>query len=353
MPKTETVGLKIGASRIAAARVAVNGGARLLQVEEATLAPGVVARGEVQDVGGLSDALKRFFAVHKLPHRAVRLGVASNRIGVRTIEVTGVSTREQLSNAVLFRAQEDLPIPINEAVLDYQVVSERVTDGETTKRVLLAVAYRDLVESFAAACSTAGIRLVGVDLEAFALLRALVSPPGLGSPGEDPGAIVAVAIGSERTTIAVSEGYACEYARVIEWGGAVLTKAITEALNIEFAHAERLKLDLSLVDGGVPDGATEAAAAATRAAIEAGVQSFAREIVSTLHYYQSQDGSLAIREVLLAGGGARLDGLAPMLERLMGVPVRIGDPTTRLDQAGALSADQPGMAVPIGLGMGR
>jgi polyphosphate glucokinase len=104
--------------------------------------------------------------IDKLPRKAVRLGVASNRIGVRTIEVTGTSTREELSNAVLFRAQEDLPIPINEAVLDYQVVSERVKDGETTKRVLVAVAYRDLVESFATACSTAGIRLVGVDLEA-------------------------------------------------------------------------------------------------------------------------------------------------------------------------------------------
>jgi type IV pilus assembly protein PilM len=98
----------------------------------------------------------------------VRLGISNNRIGVRMFEIGGIDDTKQLSNAIRYRAQEVLPIPLEEAVLDYHILGE-YTDGEghTKHRVLLVVAYRDLVERYTAACKKAGIRLAGIDLEAF------------------------------------------------------------------------------------------------------------------------------------------------------------------------------------------
>src|SRR5207247_5881414 len=120
----------------------------------------------------ISTALKDFFTKHKLPRRGVRLGIANNRIGVRTFDVDGIEDPKQLANAVRFRAQEALPIPIDEAVLDYQVLGEGVTEeGEPTRRILLVVAYRELIDRYVDACKKAGITLAGIDLEAFALLR--------------------------------------------------------------------------------------------------------------------------------------------------------------------------------------
>ena len=114
-----------------------------------------------------------------MPKNNVRLGIASNRIGVRTFDIEGVDDAKQLDNAVRFRAQETLPIPIDDAVLDYQILNHtKRENGEDTKRVLLVVAYRDLVDHYVGACRNAGIDLVGIDLEAFALLRAM------GAPGE-------------------------------------------------------------------------------------------------------------------------------------------------------------------------
>src|SRR5947207_373727 len=110
----------------------------------------------------------------KLPRQGVRLGIASNRIGVRIFEIGGIEDPKQLENAIRFRAQETLPIPLEEAVLDWHILGETVgEDGEAKQRVLLVVAYRDLVDRYVAACKKAGIRLAGIDLEAFALLRAL------------------------------------------------------------------------------------------------------------------------------------------------------------------------------------
>ena len=81
----------------------------------------------------------------------------------------GIEDAKQLANAVRFRAQEALPIPIDEAVLDYQVLGEGVTEeGEPTRRILLVVAYRELIDRYVDACKKAGITLAGIDLEASA-----------------------------------------------------------------------------------------------------------------------------------------------------------------------------------------
>jgi type IV pilus assembly protein PilM len=346
----QVVGLKIGASQLTAACVETNGSAKLVQIAREPIPRGIVLGGEVRDVVALGNELKAFFRKHKLPRRAVRVGIANNRIGVRTIELNGIDDPKQLANAVRFRAQEALPIPVDQAALDFQVLAESVEDGVAKKRVLLVVAYRELVDSYALACRQAGLRLVGIDLEAFALLRALTPPVAL--PGERS-ALVAVAIGAERTTLAVSDGYACEFARVIEWGGTSLTVALSRALDIEVEAAEILKTRISLDGNTVPEGFTPEQATKARDALIAALQGFSREVVSSLQFYQSQPDSLGIREVVLAGGTAMLQGLAPTLSGLVGVTVRVGDPLVGVSVGKKLRGGAPdaSLAVPIGLGM--
>jgi type IV pilus assembly protein PilM len=350
----EIVGLKIGASKVAAARVSVNGSGRLLQVASAPLAPGIVSGGEVKDPEALGEALKTFFAAHKLPRRAVRVGVASNRVGVRTIDVTGIDDPKQLTNAVRFRAQEALPIPIHEAVLDYQVLGEsRDPEGQLVRKVLFVVAYRDLVEGYAVACRRAGLKLVGVDLEAFALLRAL-TPLGAADDGSERAALVAVSIGAERSTLAVTDGTTCEFTRVLDWGGDALTGMIARQLNVEVDEAERIKRAVALDVHETPEGLTDEQAARARDALNAGLQSLARELVSSLQFYQNQPGSLGIREVVIAGGTARLSGLAAALQRMVAVAVTVGDPLVNLARGRKLQGGDPdpSHAIAIGLGLG-
>jgi Tfp pilus assembly PilM family ATPase len=83
------------------------------------------------------------------------------------------------------------------------------------------------------------------------------------------------------------------------------------------------------------------------------VQSFARELVSSLQFYQNQPGSLGIGEIVLTGGTTHLPGIADELQRLIGVRVRIGDPLARLKVAKRVAeTDQLGsLAVAIGLGI--
>jgi type IV pilus assembly protein PilM len=351
-PGKRVVGLKIGASQLAAARVANNGHAELLQVAREPLEPGVVVGGELRDPDALADALKAFFRKHNLPKRGIRLGIANNRIGVRTLEIVGIVDPKQLANAIRFRAQEALPIPVEEAVLDYQILSQSQTEaGERVCRVLLVVAYRELVDRYVAACRKAGVGVAGIDLEAFALLRSLEPPRAEDAPAE--AALVAVAIGSDRSTFAVSNGRVCEFTRVLEWGGEALDAAVAQALDLTPREAEPIKRSLSLAVGPAPEGLTEEQAMAARDAMRRQVQSFARELVSSLQFYQGQPGSLGIGEIVLTGGTAHLDGLAEDLQRLIGVRVRLGDPLGRVKVGKRLRPPDPvgSLAVAIGLGI--
>ena len=346
------VGLKIGASQLAAATVSNNGHAEVLQLARETLEPGIVSNGELREPELLAEALKTFFKQHKLPKRGVRLGIATNRIGVRTLEIAGIEDAKQLANAIRFRAQEALPIPIDEAVLDYQILSvDKNDEGETTRRILLVLAYRDLIDRYVAACKKAGIQLAGIDLEAFALLRAVAAPREEGTPAQ--AALVAVTVGHDRTTFAVSDGRTCEFTRVLDWGGHTLNVGLARALDMAPSEVDDYKRGLSLHGTEIPAGLTEQQAAKAREALNRQVQSFARELVSSLQFYQGQPGSLGIGEIVLTGGTAHLDGFAEELGRLIGVRVRVGDPLVRVKIAKKVrEPEQLGsLAVAIGLGI--
>ena len=325
----------------------------MLQTAREPLAPGIVVGGELRDPDALAEALKEFFAKYGLPKKGVRLGLANNRIGVRTFEIAGVEDQKQLANAIRFRAQETLPIPIDEAVLDYHVLGEGVgEDGQPTKRVLLVVAYRELIDRYVDACKKAGITLVGIDLEAFALLRALQAPQeGVGT--DATAALVVVAIGHDRSTFAVSDGRVCEFTRVLDWGGGTLDVAIARELDSTPSEAEPFKRELSLAVENVPEGLTAEQAATAREAVRRQLQGFARELVSSLQFYQNQPGSLGIGEIVITGGTAHLQGLGDELQKLIGVRVTVGDPLTRVKLGKKLKeTEQVGsLAVAIGLGI--
>ena len=162
-----------------------------------------------------------------------------------------------------------------------------------------------------------------------------------------------MAIGHERSTFAVSDGRVCEFTRVLEWGGAALNVAIARALNAAPSEVEDVKHALSLTSGALPDGLDPDQAKRAMDAVRKAIQTFARELVSSLQYYQNQPGSLGIAEIVLSGGTAHLPGLAAELEALIGVRVRVGDPLARMKVSKRVGEPpQVGsLAVAIGLGI--
>jgi type IV pilus assembly protein PilM len=348
------VGLKVGASQLSAAVVAEREGrSELVALARTPLEPGVVVDGEVRDAGALTQALRKFFADNHLPTRDVRIGLASNRIGVRTFDITGVDDSERFDNAVRFKAHEVLPVAVHESVLDYRVLSESSTEaGEAVKKVLLVVAPRDQVEPYVDVCSDAGLRLAGADLEALGLLRAFIDPRGRYEALPSDRATVVIAIGHESSTLLVAGGGVCEFTRVFDWGGAALADALVQELGVSHTEAVRVLHQLSLSGTSKVEGLDEETRARALEAVRLRLTPFARELVASLQFYQTQPDSLGIGEIVITGGTSHLGGLADALNQIIGVPVRVGDPlgrvTVRTDVR-ELQEQVGSLAVAIGL----
>ncbi|MEX0992362.1 MAG: pilus assembly protein PilM [Solirubrobacterales bacterium] len=178
------VGLDIEPGFVAAAEFSNNGSPTLNRAATSELMPGLFNEGEVTDVDGLSNQLRAFFRDNNLP-KVVRLGVASQKIVVRVIELPDIEGEQELEAAVRFQAQEELPMPLEQAVLAHRVL-EKFNDGETARmRVLMVAARRETIEHLLTAARKAGLDPQLVDLSAFAIVRALYVPPHKVVPLDD------------------------------------------------------------------------------------------------------------------------------------------------------------------------
>jgi len=263
------------------------------------------------------------------------------------LDVDGIEDEKQLANAVTFRAHEALSIPMEQAVMDYHVVgSKQLNGGGVSHRVILAAAYREPIDHFAAAFDAAEIQLDAIDVEAFALLRAVA--PKAAPSDSDRTAVVALALGHDRTTLAISDGQVCDFTRVLEWGGSRLDAAIARELGVTAEEAAELKLGLSLSND-------DPAMGLARNAVKHELTTLARELVASLQFYQAQPDSLALAEILVTGGTTRLPGFVEELERLVRARVRLADPLSAVQADANLSArnDLASLAIAIGLGVER
>ena len=352
----QVVGLKIGASQIAAAVVVeTDAGHELVELARRPLAAGIVVDGEIRDMDALSNALKAFFEEEKLPKKDVRIGLASNRIGVRTFDIVGIDDEAQFDNAVRFKAHEVLPVAVHESVLDYRVLEERPERGR--RAVPARAARRRSARPGRAVCRG---RPQGGDQARGHRPRGARAPAGVrrseavrGARGRRYGhrrrldrARVLDAARLRRRI--------CEFTRVFDWGGSALEDAIATSLEVHPAEAATILRHLSLSGPGRQfDALDEAARARALDAVRLRLTPFARELVSSLQFYQTQNESLGIGGIVITGGTSHLEGLADALHQMIGVNVSVGDPLARVVTAGdfdpAIEASIGSMAVPIGL----
>jgi type IV pilus assembly protein PilM len=303
----------------------------------------VVREGEVLDVDGAAEALRELVGSAKVGAKKVWLGVANQRVVVRQIDLPWVEPKE-LHASLRYQVQEHIPIPVEEAELDVHLVEQYVNDaGERMQRLLLVAAHRDMVTAHVDVATRAGLKPIGVDLNPFAVLRAMGETALL-----DRGSQVLIDIGAGVTNIVVHEGGLPTFVRILVMGGDSLTEALSSGLSIDREEAEELKRTLALgSNGDVPSRIAEEQAG-----------QFVDEIRSSLDYYQAQTGASELSGVVLSGGGATLGGLEKRLEAMLRLPVEVGNPFDRWEAKDTVYGPEdlrrvgPSLTTAVGLALG-
>ncbi|MGZ4638757.1 MAG: type IV pilus biogenesis protein PilM, partial [Actinomycetes bacterium] len=131
------VGLDIGTSGVRAAELTLGkAGATLERFGQVALPPGAVRDGEVVDASAVADAVKQLWAQAKFSTKKVVVGVANQKVVVRQVDLPWLPTNE-LKKSLPFQVQDFIPMPVEQAILDFHPLEELTGDnGARMLRVL-------------------------------------------------------------------------------------------------------------------------------------------------------------------------------------------------------------------------
>ncbi|MGE0026288.1 MAG: type IV pilus assembly protein PilM [Thermoleophilia bacterium] len=347
------VALDIGSSAIAGVELkTARERVTLAKAAVEPLPPGLVHDGEIVRPDELAAEIKRLWKTARFSGKRVRLGVANQRVVVRTIELPALDDERERRAAVEFEAAEQIPIPPDQTVVDSQPVLRFSNDAGDRERHVVVAAHRDMVEGLVSTVRQAGLQPVGIDLEAFAILRALLPPPMVIDEGSaDTQAQAVCHVGAEVTNMIVAVDRRCHFTRLVGFGGSHLTKAVADRTGLPAEEAEAVKTACGLLgeplDGWDPDTVAE-----VRHALALGARPLVREISRSLDYYRSQSFARPVEKLVISGGTALCTGIDRYLQQGLGIPVEIGDPRQQLDDPGDLSPDVAARAaVALGLAL--
>ena len=243
-PSRPVVGLDIEPGQVVAATVRIDGALRIDRAVGFPVDPAVMRDGEVSDVEALTAALSSLFAQTGFDRR-VRIGIANQRIVVRRLELPATLGADELEVAVRFKAQDEVPMPLDTAVMDYHVVGVAETPNGPRQIVVVVAARREMVDRVVAAARGAGLRVEGVDLSAFAMVRALYPGP---RAAEEPVVYLGV---SGLTNLAIADGTDVQFTRVLGGGIEEIVAEVAQRCAVPIADARALVGRAELDDPGL------------------------------------------------------------------------------------------------------
>src|SRR5271170_5344467 len=249
--RADVVGLDIQPGFVAAVKASVNGSIVATRATCLPLASDTVREGEVVDADALSGVLRELFSGSRLNKR-VRVGIANQRTVMRTLELPPVTDHKELAAAVQFQAQDQVPMPLNNAVLDFHPMGVVDTPSGPRQHVVLVAAQRDMVEHLLSAVRGAGLQPEGIDLSAFALIRSLYRPEPQ-SDSEQLGRVVYLNVDG-LTNLAIAEGSICRFTRVVGGGLEGMAAELAERRSMPLTDARAI---LAAVDLTVPVAVAE------------------------------------------------------------------------------------------------
>jgi type IV pilus assembly protein PilM len=269
-----------------------------------------------------------------------------------------IENDSELETAIRFQAPDHVPMPLEQAVLDWQVIARGVGEGKRQMDVVVVAARREMVAALVEALRAGGLKPVGIDLAAFAMIRALAGElqPSAGEGAEAPteplageaeapteplvaidGAAAAGPDGftparlycnlGDVTNLAVAKGSSCLFTRVSSFGVEGIAQRLAERRGLTLEHARQW---LSHTGLGRPTESIEGdpeIVAASREALAEGVSKLADELRLSFEFYGAQEGAVAIEEIVACGPGTTIEGLVDRLQRELGHPFRVGRPS--------------------------
>jgi type IV pilus assembly protein PilM len=335
-----SVGLDIGSKSIKVAELNREGKGFSLRSAGAVGYSGPTVDANLTDekaMADLAEVIKKLFRDAKINSKDVSISLPETQVFTRVMQFP-LLTDSEIASAVKWEAEEYIPIPIKDAIIEHQIIDRLENASPPQVLVLLVAVLRSLVENYIAICNKAGLNVVGVETELISIVRSLAPV--------DKAALV-VDFGARSTDIAITKNGQLYFSRSVPTAGDAFTRAVAQSLGVNVQQAEEYKRTYGLSENQLEGKVGRALAPIFKVV--------AGEIKKAIHYYQLNIKGETPTLVVISGGTAGLPGAAPMLTNLLGIEVTIGTPfaKVKVDVAAAqnLANYAPLYSAAVGLAM--
>jgi len=300
---------------------------------EEKISAGIIREGEVKDEKKLAQIIKESIKKVKgreLKTKYVIASLPEEKAFLQVIQMPKMS-EEDLKSAVIYEAENYIPLPIEQVYLDSQIIPP-VYDHLDHFDVLIAVLPKKTVDPYLSSLKSAGLQPLAFEIESQAIARSLIKDEVTTQP------VLLIDLGATRTSFIIFSGHSLRFTSSIPVSSEGFTEIISKNLGVSLAKAEELKIKYGLGEEirlkikkekvDIKKEGEEIFEAILPALID-----LVQQIKRHLDYYQTHishehlppDGK-GVSKILLCGGGANLKGLPELLSLELKLPVELGNP---------------------------
>ena len=281
--------------------------------------------------------IKKLHAEAGVSEKNVTLSIPEPQVFTRTIRFP-LLTDAEIASAVKWEAEQYIPIPVAEAIIQHTVLARDEKSSPPEVLVLLVAAPRTVIEKYTKIISLAGLVPVAVETELMAVTRAL-------APVDKT--VIVLDFGANSTNIAIAKNGLLSFSRSIPIAGEAFTRAVSQGLGVTAMQAEEYKktygLSQSQLEGKV------------KTALDPVLRLVVDEIKKAINYYQTEEKGEVPGMVMVSGGTSGMPDIIARLTSLIGMEVVIASPFAKLamdpETAKKLAPYGPLYSVAVGLAL--
>ena len=264
---------------------------------------------ELAALGGIIKKLHKEAGISK---KDINISLPESQVFTRTIRFP-LLTDQEIASAVKWEAEQYIPIPVTEAVVQHKIIERYEKSNPPKVNVLLVAAPETVVDKYTRVVRSAGLNTMAVETELMSLVRALAP---------EKQTMLILDFGSSSTDIAIAKDGNLVFSRSIPTAGDAFTRAVSRNLGVDAKQAEEYKKSYGLSD--------KLLEGKVRTALKPVIDSVVGEVKKSIHFYQSEEKGEAPNSIILSGGSAGMQGLVSYLTQALNMEVVMGNPFSKV-----------------------
>lgn len=305
------IGIDFGSSSIKA--VAISKGRGTYQIDAVAEAPvpkGLIVDSHFENVDKLAQIIKQLRKNFPASYKNVAMAVSGADVITKVISMNADLNELELESQVEMEAENNIPFPLDEIFLDFEVICPNATD-KSLNDILLSAARKETVISQVDCVEEAGLIAKVVDVASHAQSRACEF---LFDRADYDKGIAIVDIGASQMMLNIVHQGNVIFSRSKNHGGAICTQMMADHYSMKFVEAEKAKIDHEWpIDCDVD-------------VIAPFVNMTVNHLRFDLRMFTNAPNNIQVEKVILIGGCQLMPGLVTQLEEELELDVEVANP---------------------------